>query len=308
VTSRGSKPETFLGTPVLEIDAPRMIERICARITSLCAQRHHSGVVVPLSGGLDSSTVLLLTTRAVGPQRVTALLMPEKLDEWHSRHFAEQAARSAGVTIVIREIGPALEAIGAPESTAGLRTPASLDPRLRDFYRDANRRQFLSYLRGEATPEQYAAAAAIHARHRIRCVTALLVAEERNALLAGCAHLSEDMLGLFVQWGVDDIAHLMPLKHLYRTQILQLAAALGVPDEIIQRPPNPEIVPGIEDKYLDMLGLESSVLDRMIVGIGRGMDDESIASQLGCSTSDVEDIREIIRLTAPMREPPPGVD
>jgi NAD+ synthase len=69
----------------------------------------------------------------------------------------------------------------------------------------------------------------------VRAIVTFLIAEEMNYLVAGCAHKSEDMLGLYVKFGVDDSADVMPLKNLYRTQIIQLAAHLGVPESILNR-------------------------------------------------------------------------
>jgi NAD+ synthase len=124
-----------------------------------------------------------------------------------------------------------------------------------------------------------------------------------NFLVAGCAHKSEDMVGLFVKFGVDDIADIMPLKTLYRSHILQLAEFLGVPVEILNRTPNPDIIPGVSDKYMDILGLPCDMLDLILYGIEHGMNDEIIAAQLNLPEGRVVDIRNLIHQTEHMRSP-----
>ena len=137
----------------------------------------------------------------------------------------------------------------------------------------------------------------------MRLVVTYLLAEEHNLLVVGSAHKSEDMLGLFVKFGVDDVADLMPLKNLYRSQILQLAAYLGVPEEILARTPNPDLIPGVEDKYMDMIGLSYDTLDPLLYGLEHGLADEEIASQLGLPLEQVRQIRSVVSLTEHMRNP-----
>ncbi len=72
---------------------------------------------------------------------------------------------------------------------------------------------------------------------------------------------------MFVKCGVDDAADLMPLKGLYRSQVLRIAEAVGVPAEVLARTPNPEMLPGIEDKYLDIFGVPAPTVDLMLWGI-----------------------------------------
>jgi NAD+ synthase len=102
---------------------------------------------------------------------------------------------------------------------------------------------------------------------------------------------------------VDDIADLMPLKNFYRSQILQIAAHLGVPDEIMARTPNPDIIPGVNDKYMDLVGLPYDTLDLLVNGIEHGLEDTDIAYQLNLPTEKVRQIRDLVCRTEHMRRP-----
>lgn len=128
-------------------------------------------------------------------------------------------------------------------------------------------------------------------------------AELHRLLVVGTAHKSEDLLGLFVKFGVDDAADLMPLKGLYRSQVLRIAEAVGVPGEVLGRAPNPEMLPGIEDKYLDIFGVPAPTVDLLLWGIEHGLPDADIALDTGVAPAKVAELREAVRVSAHMRQP-----
>ena len=95
----------------------------------------------------------------------------------------------------------------------------------------------------------------------------------------------------------------MPLKNLYRSHILQIARYVGVPQVVIERTPNPEMLPGIEDKYFDLLKIPSQRVDLVLFGLESRMSDDDIASSTGVTVQKVAEIREIMRLSEHMRHP-----
>ncbi|HSN10883.1 MAG TPA: hypothetical protein VLS51_02090, partial [Propionibacteriaceae bacterium] len=109
--------------------------------------------------------------------------------------------------------------------------------------------------------------------------------------------------GLFVKFGIDDAADLMPLKGLYRSHVLQVAALVGVPPEVLGRSPNPEMLPGIDDKYLDVFGVPAPTVDLALWGIEHGLSDADIAADLPISHTKVAELRDAVRFSAHMREP-----
>lgn len=106
-----------------------------------------------------------------------------------------------------------------------------------------------------------------------------------------------------MKFGIDDAADLMPLKGLYRSHVLQVATAVGVPREVLERSPNPEMLPGIDDKYLDVFGISAPTVDLALWGIEHAMSDEEIAGEVGLSRAKVAELREAVRLSAHMRDP-----
>ncbi len=79
--------------------------------------------------------------------------------------------------------------------------------------------------------------------------------------------------------------------------------SLFVPAQIASRTPNPDIIPGVEDKYFDLFGIPSPVMDLILWGLEHGTAPEEIARQLTLAPDKVSEIREIVELTAHMRNP-----
>ena len=289
---------------LFKIDASAYVERLCQFIRTKLIEFHREGILIPFSGGLDSSTVLLLCIRAVGTEKVIAVLMPEKQGNPEAMRYSRLVTEKFKVRTITRDISSVLSKLGT-YNFALSRIPlrALQDWLTRRYMKTGNENPFLQIVHGKANPFQRKGFAKINSKHRVRAVMMFQLAEEMNYLEVGCAHKSEDMLGLYVKFGVDDIADLMPLKNLYRSHILQLAAFLGVPDEIVNRTPNPDIIPGVSDKYVDILGLSYEVLDLMVYGIEHGLEDAEIASQLNQPVEKVKQIRELVEQTEHMRHP-----
>ncbi|HOV39164.1 MAG TPA: NAD(+) synthase [Spirochaetales bacterium] len=292
----------FLGENLLRIDAGKTITRIVEFIRNEYAEFGRKGIVVPLSGGLDSSVVAALCVKAVGSSQVIGLMLPERQGNPAAQKYAKKLVSVLGIKTRTLSISRALFSLGAYRFVLSF-FPAK---RLRDYlarrYMESTGENVLiDSIRGSASSLRRKARAVINLKQRVRLVVLYKYAEENNLLVVGSANLSEDLVGLFVKFGIDDEADLMPLKNLFRTQILQLGEYLELPAEILERPPNPDVIPGVEDKYLDMLGIPSGTVDLILYGITNGMSVEEIAVQLQVDRGKVEDVRKLVHLSEQMR-------
>lgn len=284
------------------IDAERYSAEIARFISATARDLSRAGVLVPLSGGLDSSVVAALAVRAVGTKAVTALLLPEKQGNPEAERYAALVAGSLGIRTFTIDISKALAALGSYDFVLaripGRRLKAGL---VRVFNRGEN--PILEFHRGTESKLVRRGAASYFSKQRVRLVATYRYAEEHNLLVCGSAHKSEDMVGLYVKFGVDDAADVMPLGHLYRSHILQLGEHLGLPPEILGRSPNPDMVPGIDDKYRDILGIDSAKVDLILLGLERGMAPPEIAAHAGVPEEEAAMIADLVRATAHMRNP-----
>lgn len=143
--------------------------------------------------------------------------------------------------------------------------------------------------------------AEVNSKQRARLLVTYKIAEENNLLVAGASHKTEQMVGLFVKYGIDDCADIMPLKNIYRSQILQLAECIGIPPEIQRRSPNPDILPGITDKYQGYFGMDSLKVELILLGQQMGLSTDEIARQLGIDHQTVIQMFEIVQLSESYR-------
>jgi NAD+ synthase len=287
---------------VLAFDCKKHSPEIEKFIRDTMLQLGRDGILVPISGGLDSSVVVSLCVRAVGKDKVTGIMLPEKKGNPDAMDYAQLMAKSLGIRTVIIDISDILKPIGTYEFiTNRLGSTRFQKSFVKNVLPDITRNLFIQGIQGKGKPIVRRGMASMYSKHRIRFVVAYKFAEEHNLLEVGCAHKSEDLLGLFSKFGVDDNADVMPLKNLYRTQILQLAQFINVPEEIIQRTPNPDMLPGIEDKYLDVLGIDSETVDLVLFGLEKGLTASNIASELNLTADKVKEIQELVKSTTHMR-------
>ncbi len=293
-----------LSPDVFVIDCAVIVPRIEVFIREKMHALSRTGILVPLSGGLDSSTVAALCARAVGKENVTGLMLPDIKGSPDALRFGRMVARQLGIRSRTINMTHVLQAAGTYRFVANL-VPSRrlLSSIVRKRMAAAKSNLFLEALKGSDDPMVRKAFASVYAKQRARVVVSFHYADLNRLLVVGTAHKSEDLLGLYVKFGIDDSADVMPLKNLYRSQILQIAPYVGVPQYVIERTPNPEMLPGIEDKYFDLLKVPSESVDLVLYGLESGMSDDDIASSTGVTPQKVAEIREIRRLSEHMRQP-----
>ena len=291
-----------LSKPLFDIDCSAVVPRIETFIREKMTALNRDGILIALSGGLDSSTTAGLCVRAVGKERVFGIMLPERQGNPEADHYGEKVARYFGIASVTYDISRLLRKLGTYRFITSLIPGNALRTKIvKNYLEKSGRSPFLDSVSATGSHFVRKGYAVMNTKHRVRLVVTYKFAEERNLMVVGNAHKSEDMVGLFTKHGVDDHADLMPLKNLYRSHILQIADYVGVPEEILSRSPNPDIIPGVTDKYKDILGIDSGKLDLILLGLEKGMDPQSIARQLGLNQTKVEEMAELISITGHMR-------
>jgi NAD+ synthase len=125
-------------------------------------------------------------------------------------------------------------------------------------------------------------------------------AEVDNLMLVGAANKTEWLTGTFTQWGCDQCADVMPVVHLYRSQLEVLAAHLDLPEPVRHKPADPDVMPGIRDKG-KLLGTFERA-DAILWGLEHGVDVQELAAHLG--EEEVERIQSLVKLSRHMRQVP----
>lgn len=214
------------------------------------------GAVVGISGGVDSSVVLALCVRAFGPEKVVAVMMPDKDSDPESEQLARRLARQFEVEPVLEDVTPALQAFGCylrrdaairrifPEYDAARGYKAKIvlpqnlleDGALNCFSLTIVKPGDEERMFALPAREFLQIVAASNFKQRTRMATLYYHAELHNFAVVGTANKNEHDQGFIVKYG-DAGVDIKPIGHLYKTQIYQLAAHLEVPEPIRQRPP-----------------------------------------------------------------------
>lgn len=241
---------------VLVIDPAREAEDLASLLrTTVRGRLQRRGVVVGLSGGVDSAVTCALAARAVGNESVLAIMMPERDSSPDSMRRALRVAEDVAVPHVVEDIEPALHAIGAyrryddavrlvvPEYGPGWKSKIALAGNLRGSER-------LNYFNlvardpdGRLTTKRLPAAAylqivaANNFKQRLRKAVEYHHADRLHFAVAGTANRLEYDQGFFVKNG-DGASDVMPIAHLYKSQVYAMAQHLGITDEICMAEPS----------------------------------------------------------------------
>ncbi len=295
----------MFSTTALTIDAGETTEEIGEAIRQhVLGTLKRRGVVVGLSGGIDSSVVAALAARALGKERVLGLLMPERDSADDSLRLGHLAAEHLGIATLVENIGPALQALGCyarqeqavrrvvPGYGEGWRCKLSLPPivhsdRLNVFQLTTHApdgRQTTSRMPHDAYLQLVAAT---NYKQRVRKMTEYYHADRLHYAVAGTPNRLEYDQGFFVKQG-DGAADLKPIAHLYKTQVYALAAYLGIPDEIRSRPPTTDTfsLPQTQEEFYFALPYDQ--MDLCLYAVNNGVSSAEVAVGLGLAIAQVE--------------------
>ena len=189
------------------IDSPKETKRITTFIRKIVDGASAGGVVVGLSGGVDSSVVGALCVRALGNERVFAGIMPTDFTPKQDTEDAKALTESWRIKSSTVQLSPL---VGSFENSIGMKGTR--------------------IARGNAVA-------------RIRMAILYYYANSMGYLVAGTGDKSENLLGYFTKWG-DGGSDFMPIVHLFKTQVRELGAYLGLPKEVVEKPASPQLWAG----------------------------------------------------------------
>lgn len=295
-----------LDAAVLNIDCAAEANRIAARMVEIVArQLHRRGVIIALSGGVDSSVCGALAVKAFGPKKVFGLLLPEKDSSSSSATLGQRVAEQLGISYKIENIGPTLEAIGCYRwRDEAIRV---LFPEYGDDWKSKiaiaggsqGRINFFKLvvqspdgkIREERLPirEYLQIVAATNFKQRIRKTVEYFHADRMNYAVIGTPNRLEYDQGFFVKNG-DGAADIKPIAHLYKTQVYALARYLGLPSEVCSAMPTTDTYSMQQGQDEFYFSLPYDKMDIALWARNHGVPEDGLAEYLGISHSQANHI------------------
>ncbi len=309
---------------VLAIDAQAEADVIATTLRQqVQGQLGRRGLVVALSGGVDSSVVAALAVRALGAEHVLGLLLPERHSAPESTQLAQELASRLGIVTLIEDIAPILAAAGCyARQCEAIRTL------LPDFQESWPFKLTLPPLVGErlsitrlvvARPDGITETvrlsraaylqivAATNFKQRTRKMLEYYHADRLGYAVAGTPNRLEYDQGFFVKQG-DGCADVKPIAHLYKTQVYALAEYLAVPLAIRQRPPTTDTFPLAQSQEEFYFALPYERMDVCMWALDHDVPASDVAPVVDLSPQQVElvfrDIRAKRRVARYLHEAP----
>ena len=296
---------------ILIIDSEKEVQKISRQIRSLLGkQLKRRGLVVALSGGIDSSVSVALATKAIGPEKVIALLMPERHSSDDTLALSRSVADAFGVRWYHEDISGVLQAVGfykryddavrqvIPNYGEGWSSKIVLPNVLKssgfNLFSLVAQRPEGSQIKERLPLSAYLEiVAATNFKQRVRKMFEYYYADRFNYAVVGTPNRLEYDQGFFVKLG-DGAADIKPIAHLYKTQVYQLAKHLGVPEKIRTRPPTTDTysMPQGQDEFY--FSLAHDKMDLCLYGKNNGYQPEEVAGVVGLTSDQIQRVYDDI--------------
>ena len=214
------------------------------------------GIVIGISGGIDSAVAAKLCCDAIGKENVLGIILPEKESNPQSQEFATKYCEKLGIKYEIEDVTSILDSSKIYQTREKIVEKyfpdynQSCEYRLvfsENFDNDGLSIPYLEVIDGNeqihkiklSLNDYFTITAATNIKHRIRMTRLYFHAEKNNFLVCGTTNKAEFQQGYFVKYG-DGGVDIEPLANLYKTQIYQLGTYLDIPNEIIERKASPD--------------------------------------------------------------------
>lgn len=291
----------------MNLDCEKEVEKITISLRSILRSNlNRRGLVVALSGGIDSSVTLALCVKAVGVGRVVAIQMPEKHSADDTLDLSDIVADHFGVEKIYENITCILESVQFYQRYVD--AVRLIVPEYNDHWKSKiiiptiGRQKgftFFSIVVQSPAGEQFTKrlslkayrgiVAATNFKQRIRKMLEYYHADRLNYAVTGTPNRLEYDQGFFVKLG-DGAADVKPIAHLYKSQVYQLAEFIGIPDQIAKRLPTTDTysLPQGQDEFYFSLPYDK--MDLCLYAKNNGVAPELVGKSIGLTKEQVDDV------------------
>ncbi|MHA1329728.1 MAG: NAD+ synthase [Candidatus Hodarchaeales archaeon] len=239
------------------INAEHTVKLIADFIRTRVQEAGLKGVVIGLSGGIDSAVVSSIAVKALGAENVHGLFLPSSTTPKGDLEDVLLLCKKLGISLIQVDIQNIIQAFS--EAIKEKELPTSMEW--------------------------------VNVKPRLRQSIWYYYANKLKCLVCGGGNKSELMIGYFTKFG-DGAVDILPIGDVYKTNVFQLGEYLDVPKNILNKAPSAGLWSGQTDE--DEIGMSYSLLDSILSRIERFQTDEEIASSLEISLSQVKTVRSLV--------------
>ena len=288
-----------IGNDALSLDAAAEVARIGEwMLNAVAGVLHKRGVVIAISGGVDSSVCAALAVRALGPKKVYGLLLPERDSSSSSAEQGRLVAEQLGIAYELFDIAPTLDALGCyrqrdtairalfPDYADGWKCKIAIAGGVHggiNFFRLIVQAPGGQKHEARLPIREYLQiVAATNFKQRIRKTIEYFHADRLNYAVIGTPNRLEYDQGFFVKNG-DGAADLKPIAHLYKTQVYALAQHLGLPDVVCNAQPTTDTYSLAQSQDEFYFALPYQQMDLALWAHNHGVAPAALGAALGTS-------------------------
>jgi NAD+ synthase len=315
------------GNHVLDLDFDAEVTRIGAGLKRYLREMNRKGLVIGISGGIDSSVCAALAVKAIGAERVFGVFMPEADSDPLSLELGRELAVQLGIRSATEDIAPALAGLKCYErrDAAVASVVAGFGPGWKfkivlpgvaheglNFFSVVARSPDGREVRERLTLDAYLTIlAATNYKQRVRTTVEYHWADRLNYAVVGTPNRLEYDQGFFVKQG-DGAADVKPIAHLYKQQVYAMARHLGLPPRVVSRRPTTDTYSLAQSQDEFYFNLPYEQLDLCLYGLEHGIAATDVAAATGLRVEDVlrawRDIEAKRRATRYLHAPPVLID
>jgi NAD+ synthase len=264
------------------------------------------GIVLGLSGGLDSAVLASIAAKIIDPTKVYALHLFDRDSQPRFLQYAKKLSTSLGINFETRDITQLVDELVRQKYNVGRTSTLLEKTKFSSIIKYCSRKIYYYCRKGypivmvlkrfrlelpsclkrfyhaTVTPTTIG----FGPKHMVRRRVLEEYATDNNLLLIGAANRSEALTGWFVEGGVDDLP-IEPIMGLFKHQVYQLARFLQIPSEIINEPPSPDFLPGMTDE--SMFGLPWEKIDRILYVLENGLN-KTVALEDGITFAELNKV------------------